>query len=98
MIKHIVMWTVKETDRSRKENIQLVKDKLMTLPALIDGIKGYEVGINSFASPAAYDVVLISEFNTQHDLDLYRDHPEHVKVADFVAQVRDQRAVVDYEI
>ena len=98
MIKHIVMWTVKETaDRSRKENIQILKDKLMVLPAVIKEIKDFEVGINSVKSAAAYDVVLISGFDSWDDLDIYRNHPEHIKVAEFIGSVRDSRAVVDYE-
>ena len=99
MIKHIVMWTVKETaDHDKEQNVQLVKEKLAALPTLIKEIKDYEVGINEIQSPAAYDVVLISTFDSWQDLDVYRNHPEHLKVAEFIGAVRDQRAVVDYEI
>jgi Stress responsive A/B Barrel Domain len=40
--------------------------------------------------------VLYSEFNTEQDLELYQKHPEHVKVAEFIAKARERRAVVDY--
>ena len=98
MIKHIVMWTVKDTEKRKEENVALLKEKLMALPSLIPEIKGYEVGINLVESAAAFDVVLISEFESWQDLDTYRDHPEHVKVAKFIGTVRDSRAVVDYEV
>lgn len=97
MVKHIVMWTVKATEQTRQENIQKMKIELMRLPELINEIKGYEIGVNSVDSAAAYDVVLISEFASWQDLDVYRNHAEHVKVAQFINGVRDKVAVVDYE-
>lgn len=30
------------------------------------------------------------------DLEKYQNHPEHVKVAEFIAKVREDRIVVDY--
>lgn len=99
MVKHIVMWTVKATDGfSKEENCFRIKEKLMALPAIIDEIKEYEVGVNSVESAAAFDVVLISGFESWDDLDVYRTHPDHVQAAQFVGQVVVDRAVVDYEI
>ena len=45
----------------------------------------------------AFDAVLVSEFRDQAALEAYKNHPEHLKVADFVASVKLDRAVVDYE-
>ena len=64
----------------------------------ISVIKQIEVGINFNKSSAAYDVVLYSEFDSQQDLQAYQKHPDHVKVVDFVNEIRDDRAVVDYQI
>jgi hypothetical protein len=99
MVKHIVMWTVKATDGfSKTENCLRLQEKLMALPGLISEIKEFEVGLNSVESAAAYDVGLVSAFETWDDLNTYRTHPEHLKVVDFVGQVRVERAVVDYDI
>ncbi len=99
MVKHIVMWTIKETDGfSKSQNGLRLKEKLMMLPGLISEIIEFEVGINTIESAAAFDIVLVSAFATWDDLDAYRTHPEHLKVVDFVGQVRQERAVVDYEI
>ena len=99
MVKHIVMWTVKATaEYSREEDIRRMQEKLVSLPALVPGIAAFEVGLNSNESPAAFDVVLVSTFPSWQDLRNYQEHPEHLKVAEFIGQVRDQRAVVDYEI
>ena len=100
MIKHIVMWTVKDgvDGKSKKENIQQLKGMLEALPEKINEIRALEVGINFNPSEAAFDIVLYTEFDDRNALQIYQDHPEHVKVKEFVARVRDKRAVVDYEI
>ncbi len=98
MVKHIVMWTIKEAEgRSRQENIKLVKSELDALPVVIPQIVDYEVGINSIESDAAFDIVLISSFKSWEDLETYKNNPVHVEVADLVAKVRDKRAVVDFQ-
>ena len=63
----------------------------------MDHIKTIEVGINERMSEQGYDVVLYSEFETWDDLDLYKKHPEHVKIAEFIGKVRIERKFVDYE-
>ncbi|MGB3729565.1 MAG: Dabb family protein [Thermodesulfobacteriota bacterium] len=42
-------------------------------------------------------MVLYSEFDDQEGLNAYQNHPEHVKIVDFVGEIRTDRAVVDYE-
>ena len=61
-------------------------------------IKKLEVGLNEFKSPMASDMVLVTEFDSKEDLDLYAVHPEHVKVSDYVTKVRSERTVTDYYV
>ena len=98
MLKHIVMWKFKDEaeGKSREENCRYVKEQLEALPAKISFIKKLEVGVNEFKSPMASDLVLVTEFESKEDLDLYAVHPEHVKVSDYVTKVRSERTVVDY--
>ncbi|MCQ6963297.1 Dabb family protein [Methanolobus chelungpuianus] len=98
MLKHIVMWKLKETAEgtNKLENALVMKEMLESLPGRIPEIVSLEVGININPTDAAYDVVLYSEFRDEAALYAYQEHPEHVKVADFVAKVREERAVVDY--
>ena len=100
MIKHIVMWKLKDSARgnSKDQNALELKSVLEDLKNKISVIKQIEVGINFNKSSAAYDVVLYSEFDSQQDLQAYQKHPDHVKVVDFVNEIRDDRAVVDYQI
>jgi hypothetical protein len=94
------MWKLKDSARgtSKDQNALELKSVLEDLKNKISVIKQIEVGINFNKSSAAYDVVLYSEFDSQQDLQAYQKHPDHVKVVDFVNEIRDDRAVVDYQI
>jgi len=100
MIKHIVMFKLKESaDESDKAaNINALKAKLEALPAQIEEIKFFEVGINFIKAYVAYDLALVSEFESKEALFRYQKHPAHLMVADFVGKVADSRIVVDYVI
>ncbi len=100
MIKHIVMWKLKASAEgaSREQNAKILKTELEALKKKIPMIRHIEVGMNMMPSEAAYDVALYSEFTNEKDLDRYQKHPEHLKIADFAAKVRESRAVVDYKI
>lgn len=95
MITHIVIWKMKEENKA--ENMSIIKEKLESLPPLIKEIKKLEVGINYNSSDAAYDLCLLSEFETKEDLDSYQVNPYHVEVSKFVRSVIEDRKVVDFE-
>ncbi|WP_027339119.1 Dabb family protein [Halonatronum saccharophilum] len=94
MVKHIVMWRLKE---DRKEAGKKVKEILEGLKDKIEDIKAIEVGLDFNRSKSAYDIVLYSEFEDQGALARYQKHPEHLKAAEFVREVVKERAVVDYK-
>ena len=98
MIKHIVMWQFKDEaeGKTRAENCLYIKKLLENLPAQISFIRKLEVGINEYPSSMASDMVLITEFDSKDDLDLYSVHPEHVQVSQYVGKVRNSRTVVDF--
>ena len=100
MIKHIVMWKLKDEalGQSKKVNDNEIKQKLEALKDTIDEIVSIEVGINLVEADQAFDLVLYSEFNNMEDLSIYQKHPEHQKVADFIGQVNKERVVVDYKL
>jgi hypothetical protein len=100
MIKHIVMWKFKDSaeGRSKEENLEIFRDMIANLGNHIEQIKHAETGIDFNRSAAAFDVVLYSEFASREDLGIYQDHPEHVKVKEFLGKVSLDRAVVDYEM
>jgi hypothetical protein len=100
MIKHIVMWRLKEhaEGNDKAVNARLVKQKLEALRGRIPGMLKVEVGIDFSATDASADVVLYSEFESREALDGYQAHPEHEALKPFVSAVRVSRQLVDYEI
>lgn len=100
MIKHVVMFKFKEKadGRAKSENVNIAKKMLEELPSKIKEIKDYEVGISFINSERASDLVLISSFETEVDLDKYKIHHEHVKVVDFIREVAESSTVVDYKV
>ena len=100
MVKHIVMWTLKDAaeGRSREENARLMRERLEALPARIDTIRRFEVGLNFNTTQDAFDIVLYSEFDSREDLEAYQVHPAHIETREFIRSVREDHRVVDYEI
>ncbi len=99
MIAHIVCWKVKEEfNGAKKESlIQEFKEKLEALPALIDIIVDFQVGVNFTNTPAGCHLSLYSTFKTKEDLETYAVHPDHKKVVEFAGQIVIDRVVSDYE-
>ena len=100
MLKHIVMWKLKDLAEgaTKKENALKLKSQLENLKRQIKGVRCIEVGININSSPDAYDVVLYSEFDSPEEMKIYQNHPEHLKVGEFVSKVRLERKMIDYEV
>lgn len=99
MLKHIVMWTLKETaeGNSKERNAELIKEKLEELYGKIPQIKHIEVGISYRHDKEDMDVVLISEFETKEDLANYQKNPIHNIANEFIKKVKATRCCVDYE-
>lgn len=98
MIKHIVMWKFKETaeDKTNDENMDIVKNSLLALEPIIPEIKYIELGKNVSHTDMSFDMALITEFESLEDLHTYKVHPEHQKVASYVAKVTNSRGVIDF--
>lgn len=100
MIKHIVLIRLQNTDHPeiKEKNADKLKTLLESLVSSIPEIKHLEVGKNISGRSAAYDLALVTEFDNTVDLDIYRNHPDHVKVLEFLKEVTEKTAVVDYEL
>lgn len=98
MLKHVVMVKLKSSiEGNEKTNkLQKLKSMLDGLPASIPEIKHLETGINVSESPAAYDLVLITDFENGQDLDVYRKHSKHQEVLRFINDIKENIVVVDY--
>ena len=100
MIKHIVMWTLKEefNGMNKSDIAEELKNQLLALKSKISIIKNIEVGVNKINHDKNHDVILITEFETFEKLAEYSTHPDHMKVVDFVKNISTGRAAVDFEM
>jgi len=100
MIKHIVMWKLKDhaEGADKAANAIQMKGLLDGCAALVPGILKFETAIAQPGLEATYDVVLYSEFASRSALDAYQEHPQHVAVKPFIGAVREARQCMDYEI
>ncbi|MDN7179808.1 Dabb family protein [Caballeronia sp. SEWSISQ10-4 2] len=100
MLRHIVMWKLKESAEgaTRAENIVKLKAALETCRSIVSGQGHFEVGVAQPGYEATYDVVLVSDFDNQQALQAYQVHPKHLAIKDFVAAVRESRQCIDYEV
>ena len=98
MVKHIVLFKLKET-LSQEEKMTAIlafKKAIEALPTSISFIRKVFVGYN-INSAEKWDICLESEFDTLEDVKAYAVHPEHVKAAGILKDVKADRACVDYE-
>ena len=99
MLKHIVFWKFMDEaeGRTKAENMEIIRDGLMSLVGRVPSLRSAEIGVDVLHSDASFDMCLICTFDDLDGMKAYRDHPEHVKVASYIAKVKTDRAVVDYE-
>lgn len=99
MLKHIVFFKIAEEaeGKSKSEHASYIKAELENLINLIPQIRKIEVGINHSEAPSGnFDIVLYSEFENFEDLNIYQEHPEHKRVAAYIAKIKTGREAVDY--
>ena len=100
MIKHIVMWHLKDHAEGADKAANAIKMKALldACSDIVPGILKLEVAIAQPSLEATYDVVLYSEFESVAALDAYQNHPQHLALKPFVGAVRLARQCMDYEV
>ena len=97
MIRHIVMWRLKDTP-NKAANAVRIKQLLESLRGRIPGLLKIEVGIDFSAGDASADLALLSEFSDRAALDLYQRHPLHAQMKPEIGSMTAERRVVDHQI
>lgn len=103
MIRHVVMWELKDKAEgaSKEDNAQKLKMILEGLKINIDEIKSVEVGLNinnDDDDSEAWDVVLLCDFEKELDYTMYTRNEHHKKAMDFINSVIEERRFVDYKM
>lgn len=100
MVRHIVMWTLKEEAGGKQaaDNAEAMKQKLEGLNGRIEGLQHLEVSYRIVAADPECHVVLMSEHDDEDALNHYQAHPEHQACVAFVKSVAASRKALDYEV
>lgn len=100
MIRHIVMWKLKEhaEGATRAENLLKAKALLESVKDCVPGIVGFEVGVAAPGMESNFDLMLNSTFENEAAAHAYHVHPRHVAIKPFMGAVREERACVDFVI
>ena len=99
MIKHIVMFKLKEANgKSEFENALEAEERFDKVIENVKELKKGEVVINSADAPENnYTIALLCDFETIDDLNAYQVHPIHKEFGTFIAEIKTDRACIDYE-
>ena len=100
MVKHIILWQLKD-ELTAEEKATIKKEMKESLEALVGKIPGLvEMKIQTESLPSSNaEVMLDSSFEDEAALKVYATHPEHVAVADGkVRPYTKARFCMDYEV
>ena len=95
MVKHIVMFKLKEKNQN---NLEQAMTALNSLKDNIETLKYLEIGSDILESERSYDIVLTAFFDNREGLKTYSGHKNHLPVVDKMRSLCSSSIVVDYEM
>jgi quinol monooxygenase YgiN len=100
MIKHIVMWQLKDhaEGADKASNAAQMKALLEACNGIVSGMLSFEIALAQPGLECTYDIVLYSAFESAAALEAYQNHPQHLALKPFVAAIRQARQCMDYEV
>ena len=93
MIKHIVLYTLKE-GFDKDEAVALIASVLEPLAGKIPGLLKMEIR----RAYEGMDYALYSEFESKQALAAYAEHPAHLEAKTHFWEFLDSRVAADYEV
>ena len=93
MIKHIVLFKFEDP----AVNIPIVRDSLYALQKTIPEIADMQIGADFMHSQRSSDMVLIVDFKSREDLEIYDKNPDHAKARVYIHAHRLDSKTVDFE-
>ena len=93
MVKHIVLYTLKE-DVNKDDAVRLIASVLEPLVGRIPGLLYMEIR-RAFKG---MDYALYSEFESREALEAYATHPLHMEAKGHFFHLLDSRVAADYDV
>ena len=94
MVKHIVLYTLKE-GVDKAQAVETIRSVLEPLVGVIPGLKFMEIRA---AYQGGMDYALYSEFENAEALALYAEHPAHQEAKTHFFHLLASRVAADYEV
>ena len=98
MVKHVIIWKLKEDIQNKEKTVRAIKNELENLVGKIDGLKEMKILTEKFPSSSG-DLMMDSLFESNDALQGYQKHPLHQEIAnELVLPNVDVRLSFDYEV
>ena len=98
MLKHMIIWKMKEELAEKRETAAKIKQALEGLVGKIDGLVEMHILTECYDTSAG-DLMMDSTFTDRAALAAYQKHPLHVEIAtELVRPVITERLSFDYQV
>lgn len=100
MIRHITLWKLKDfaCGNDKEKNFAISRQQSIELAKSYPKIINIEVGRGVKFGGVNFDMCKILDFATREDLEEFLASPIHQHLHAFNAEIRTERAVIDYEV
>lgn len=92
MLTHVVLYKLRDDQK-----IEEARHMLEKLKEGIPTLRSLEIGEDVTRSSRSYDLVLITRFDDAAGFQVYREHPVHLPVLDYMREACETTAAVDFE-
>ena len=97
MVKHVIIWKLKETVADKRATMQRIKTALEGLVGKIEGLEKMQILIDKLPSSSG-DLMMDSRFASYEALQFYQKHPLHQEIANGLVRPNvDVRLSFDFE-
>lgn len=100
MIRHIVLWKMHDfaEGQDKEANMDYVIQELAEIKKEFPLLRELECHKSIRTGGHFWDLILEMKFDSLEDLEKYQVYPRHAKLHEFAVKVRQDRAVVDYNV
>lgn len=99
MIRHIVVWKLKDdADATREERIAAIRAALEPLLGTAPSLRSLQIVENMAYHDKNFELALLTDFDDLAGLDAYQQHPAHLEAAAIVRSHVETRASIDFEV
>ena len=100
MIRHIVMWNLKDhaEGADKVSNLQKAKALLLSCATVVPGIRAFEVATATPGMDCTNDLVLHMLLDDAQVLAAYQNHPQHVAIKPFMKAIVKERRCMDFRV